>query len=90
MHPASGRLATEEDAGGGRDTHHGAGLVGKLARAGAAGANLTQEGVEAQNAYPEARRTTAQIIATPSTVVAVVQTLGWPWWLPGRSSLAPI
>jgi hypothetical protein len=48
----------------------------KLGRAGAAGADLAQERVQAQDVYPPASRTTAQMIATPSTVVAVVQRLG--------------
>lgn len=79
MNPAPWRLAAQQNAGGGADPHHGTRVMGKLARAGATGANFAQEKVEAQNDYPAAKRTTAQMTATPNTVVAVVQTLGWPW-----------
>ncbi len=76
MHAASWGLAAQQNARRGGDPHHGAGLMGKLGRTSAAGADLAQERVQAQDAYPPASRTTAQMIATPSTVVAVVQRLG--------------
>lgn len=76
MDAPSRGLAAEQDSRRGGDPHHGTGLMRKLGRAGAAGADLAQERVQAQDAYPPASRTTAQMIATPSTVVAVVQRLG--------------